>query len=51
MSNLLAVPVLLCLFGAAATFLAGRHPRLQRAGLGHGGGGGVGVVAGSAGGG
>ncbi len=30
MSNLLAVPVLLCLFGAAATFLAGRHPRLQR---------------------
>ncbi|MGB7962021.1 MAG: Na+/H+ antiporter subunit D [Propionicimonas sp.] len=30
MSNLLAVPVLLCLFGAAVTFLAGRHPRLQR---------------------
>ena len=31
MNNLLAVPVLLCLFGAAVTFLAGRRPRLQRA--------------------
>ena len=31
MNNLLAVPVLLSLFGAAATFLAGgRHPGLQR---------------------
>ncbi|MDQ7993559.1 MAG: Na+/H+ antiporter subunit D [Propionicimonas sp.] len=31
MSNLLAIPVLLCLLGAGATFLAGRQPRLQRA--------------------
>jgi multicomponent Na+:H+ antiporter subunit D len=31
MNNLLAVPVLLCLFGAGATFLTGRHPRVQRA--------------------
>ena len=31
MNNLLAVPVLLCLFGAGATFLAGRHPGVQRA--------------------
>ena len=31
MNNLLAVPMLLCLLGAAATFLAGRQPRLQRA--------------------
>ena len=31
MNNLLAVPVLLCLLGAALTFLAGRQPRLQRA--------------------
>lgn len=31
MNNLLAVPVLLCLLGAATTFLAGRQPRLQRA--------------------
>lgn len=30
MNNLLAVPVLLSLFGAAATFLAGRHPVFQR---------------------
>ena len=31
MNNLLAVPVLLCLLGAATTFLAGRHPVVQRA--------------------
>ena len=31
MNNLLAVPTLLCLFGAALTFLAGRHPAFQRA--------------------
>ncbi len=31
MNNLLAVPVLLCLLGAGATFLAGRHPGVQRA--------------------
>ena len=28
MNNLLAVPTLLCLLGAAVTFLAGRHPAL-----------------------
>ena len=31
MNNLLAVPTLLCLLGAAITFLAGRHPAVQRA--------------------
>ncbi|MEA5116920.1 MAG: proton-conducting transporter membrane subunit, partial [Propionicimonas sp.] len=31
MNNLLAVPVLLCLLGAAITFIAGRVPWLQRA--------------------
>ena len=31
MNNLLAVPTLLCLLGAAITFLAGRHPAFQRA--------------------
>jgi multicomponent Na+:H+ antiporter subunit D len=31
MTNLLAVPVLLCLLGTATAFLAGRHPWLQRA--------------------
>ena len=30
MNNLLAVPVLLTLLGAGSTFLAGRHPALQR---------------------
>lgn len=31
MNNILAVPALLCLVGAGLTFLAGRHPRVQRA--------------------
>jgi len=31
MNNLLAVPMLLCLVGAAATFLAGRNSQVQRA--------------------
>ncbi|MFZ0529671.1 MAG: Na+/H+ antiporter subunit D [Propionicimonas sp.] len=31
MNNLLALPTLLCLLGAAVTFLAGRHPAFQRA--------------------
>ena len=31
MNNLLAVPVLLSMLGAASAFLAGRHPLLQRA--------------------
>ena len=31
MNNLLAVPTLLCLLGSAITFLAGRHPAVQRA--------------------
>ncbi len=31
MNNLLAVPVLLAMLGAASAFLAGRQPRLQRA--------------------
>ncbi|MGC3994238.1 MAG: Na+/H+ antiporter subunit D [Propionicimonas sp.] len=30
MNNLLAVPVLVCLTGAGAAFLAGRHPTFQR---------------------